>query len=115
MGGVTCCWAPTTTSTWPTTPTSSPAPLPRRSSGAPVAERAALAGAHGARLLLDESHALGVLGPGGAGLAAALGLADRVSLRIATLSKALGSAGGFVAAAADVVHLLRHRARGFVF
>jgi 8-amino-7-oxononanoate synthase len=82
---------------------------------APVAELQRLAQDHGAMLMLDESHAIGVLGDRGAGLAGAVGLAGKIDVLMGTTSKALGSAGGFIAASAPVCDLLRHRARGYVF
>jgi 8-amino-7-oxononanoate synthase len=82
---------------------------------ADVAALAAMAERFDAMLMLDESHALGVLGPDGAGLVVEQGAAGSVDVRMGTLSKALGSAGGFIAGSAALVHLLRHRARGFVF
>ena len=71
--------------------------------------------AHGAVLIVDDAHGAGVIGPDGCGTAAAQGVADRVHVTIGTLSKALGAAGGYVVARADVVELLRNRARTFVF
>lgn len=70
---------------------------------------------HGAWLLLDEAHAVGVLGPQGRGLAAALGLEQRVELQMGTLSKALGLSGGYLAASRDVVDWLVNRARSFIY
>jgi 8-amino-7-oxononanoate synthase len=70
---------------------------------------------HGARLLVDEAHAIGVLGPSGAGACEALGVAGAVDLRTGTFSKALASCGGFVAGPADVVEYLRIEARPFLF
>ncbi len=64
-------------------------------------------------LLLDEAHALGIAGPQGAGLARALG--DPRIIILGTLSKALGSLGGFVAGPATVIELLVNRARSFIF
>jgi 8-amino-7-oxononanoate synthase len=64
-------------------------------------------------LLLDEAHALGVAGPEGAGLARAL--ADPRILILGTLSKGLGTLGGFVAGPAPVIDLLVNRARTFLF
>ena len=61
---------------------------------APLREIIELKEKHGAWLLLDEAHAVGVLGPQGRGLAAQLGLEDRVDLHMGTLSKALGLSGG---------------------
>jgi 8-amino-7-oxononanoate synthase len=70
---------------------------------------------HGAALLVDEAHALGVLGPTGAGLCEALGVAAQVDLRMGTLGKALGGFGAFVAGSREVVELLVNRARSLVF
>lgn len=69
----------------------------------------------GAWLLVDEAHAVGVLGLEGRGLAAALGLAGRVELQMGTLSKALGLSGGYLAASRQVVDLLINRARSFIY
>lgn len=82
---------------------------------ADVAGLVEVAEQHGATLMLDESHALGVLGPGGGGLASAAGREGEVPVRMGTLSKALGSAGGFIAGSEQLVEWLRHQARGFVF
>lgn len=80
---------------------------------APLAELRALTTAHGAGLLVDEAHALGVLGPRGAGLLAELGVpADVV---IGTLGKALGLMGAFASGSAEIIDLLVNRARSFVF
>ena len=78
----------------------------------PIAD---LTKAHGAFLLVDEAHALGVVGPGGRGQVAEQGLEDVVDIRMATLGKAAGSAGGLVAAGAELVDLIANRARSFVF
>jgi 8-amino-7-oxononanoate synthase len=82
---------------------------------APLAEIAALCERHGAMLYVDEAHATGVLGPNGAGLADALGLRDRVDVRMGTLGKALGSFGAHVAGERRLVELLVSRARTFIF
>ena len=82
---------------------------------ADVAGLVELAGRHDAMLMVDESHAVGVLGEGGGGLVVAEGLSASVPVRMGTLSKALGSAGGFIAGSERLIHWLRHRARGFVF
>ena len=70
---------------------------------------------HGAWLLLDEAHAVGVLGPQGRGLAAALGLENRIELHMGTLSKAIGLSGGYLAASRQVIDLLINRARSFIY
>ncbi|MFC4149875.1 aminotransferase class I/II-fold pyridoxal phosphate-dependent enzyme [Micromonospora mangrovi] len=70
---------------------------------------------YGARLLVDEAHAVGVLGPDGQGVTALAGLADGVDLRMGTFSKALGGGGGFVTGPADVIDFLRVQARSFLF
>ncbi|GAA2710471.1 pyridoxal phosphate-dependent aminotransferase family protein [Micromonospora olivasterospora] len=70
---------------------------------------------YGARLLVDEAHAVGVLGPDGQGVAALACLADAVDLRMGTFSKALGGGGGFVTGPADVIDFLRVQSRAFMF
>jgi 8-amino-7-oxononanoate synthase len=71
---------------------------------------------HGALLLVDEAHALGVVGPGGRGAVAAAGLAGEPDVVVTvTLSKSLGSQGGAVLADAVVVEHLVNTARPFVF
>lgn len=64
-------------------------------------------------LLVDEAHALGVLGPNGAGLA--FGLTDPRVVVLGTLSKAFGSLGGFVAGPAPLIEFLANTARSFIF
>jgi 8-amino-7-oxononanoate synthase len=82
---------------------------------APLPEIARLAAAHGARLMVDEAHAVGVLGARGAGTAELLGVEDRVDLRMGTFSKSLASCGGFIAGPADVIEFLRIQSRPFLF
>ncbi|ADD40186.1 8-amino-7-oxononanoate synthase [Stackebrandtia nassauensis] len=83
---------------------------------APLAELHRVCRAHGAILLVDEAHAVGVLGPGGAGASAASGLKAASDLVItATLSKALGSAGGVVAGPAELRRHLVDTGRTFIF
>jgi 8-amino-7-oxononanoate synthase len=83
---------------------------------APVRDLADAAKAHDAWLLLDEAHALGVVGEGGRGAAYDAGLAGAPDLVLtATLSKALGSQGGAVLATRDVVDHVVDTARPFIF
>ncbi len=71
---------------------------------------------HGALLVVDEAHALGVVGQGGVGAVASAGLAAEVDvIRTVTLSKSLGAQGGAVLAAAEVVDFLLNTARQFIF
>jgi 8-amino-7-oxononanoate synthase len=82
---------------------------------APLPEIAELCERFGARLMVDEAHALGVLGTRGAGSSELLGVEDRVDLRMATFSKSLASCGGVIAGPADVVEFLRIQSRPFIF
>ena len=70
---------------------------------------------HGARLMVDEAHAVGVLGDRGAGTCELFGLEDRVDLRMGTFSKSLASCGGFITGPTDVVDYLRISSRPFIF
>jgi 8-amino-7-oxononanoate synthase len=70
---------------------------------------------HGAMVMVDEAHATGVVGPGGAGIVAALGLRDRVAVQMGTLGKALGTFGAFVAGSRELIDHLVNRARPFVY
>jgi 8-amino-7-oxononanoate synthase len=82
---------------------------------APLPEICDLCERYGARLMVDEAHAAGVLGARGAGSAEELGVEDRVDLRMGTFSKSLASCGGFLAGPADVIEFLRIQARAFLF
>jgi 8-amino-7-oxononanoate synthase len=82
---------------------------------APLPEIADLCERYGARLMVDEAHALGVLGARGAGTCELLGVEDRVDLRMATFSKSLASCGGVIAGPADVIEFLRISSRPFMF
>jgi 8-amino-7-oxononanoate synthase len=82
---------------------------------APLVEIAELCGRFGARLMVDEAHALGVLGTRGAGTCELLGVEDRADLRMATFSKSLASCGGVIAGPADVIEFLRVQSRAFMF
>lgn len=83
---------------------------------APLEEICDLAGEFGALVMVDDSHAVGFVGPGGRGTPAKFGVADRVDIFTGTLGKALGGAsGGYVAAHQEIVDLLRQRARPYLF
>jgi 8-amino-7-oxononanoate synthase len=82
---------------------------------APLAELSEACQRHGAMLYVDEAHAVGVLGPSGAGLAEQLGLKHRVDVEMGTLGKALGAFGAYLAGEARLRELLLTRARTFVF
>ncbi|MFJ7204979.1 aminotransferase class I/II-fold pyridoxal phosphate-dependent enzyme [Streptomyces sp. NPDC098789] len=74
-----------------------------------------LAERHGCRLYVDESHALGVLGPDGRGAAAALGLLDRTDVVMGTFSKSFASIGGFVVGDRAAIDHIRHNGAGHIF
>ena len=82
---------------------------------APVPDIVALCRAHGARLMVDEAHAVGVLGARGAGSCELFDCEDEVDLRMGTFSKSLASCGGFIAGPHDVVDFLRVQSRSFMF
>jgi glycine C-acetyltransferase/8-amino-7-oxononanoate synthase len=70
---------------------------------------------HGARLMIDEAHAVGTHGPGGKGTIAAAGLEGEVDVVTGTLGKALGSYGAYAACSADLRELLVNSARTMIF
>ena len=82
---------------------------------APLPQIVELCQRFGARLMVDEAHALGVLGARGAGTCELLGVEDRVDLRMATFSKSLASCGGVIAGSAEVIEFLRIQSRPFMF
>jgi 8-amino-7-oxononanoate synthase len=82
---------------------------------APLVEISDLCERSGARLMVDEAHALGVLGARGAGACELFGIEDRVDLRMATFSKSLASCGGVIAGPEDVIEFLRIASRAFMF
>lgn len=74
-----------------------------------------LARQYGARILLDDAHGLGVLGPCGRGTAEHFGLENEVDLIMNTFSKSLASLGGCVVGSELALHFIRHNARPFIF
>ena len=82
---------------------------------APLPQLLELARRHGARLMVDEAHATGAIGPGGRGAVAAAGLSGEVDVIVGTLGKALGSYGAYVCTSAETVDYLVNRARPFIF
>ncbi len=81
---------------------------------APLPEISALCKKHGARLMVDDAHGIGVLG-GGRGTAAHLGVTKDVDLIMSTFSKSFASLGGFVAGDEQIVHYIKHHARSLIF
>jgi glycine C-acetyltransferase/8-amino-7-oxononanoate synthase len=82
---------------------------------APLPELLDLARRHGARLMVDEAHATGTVGPGGRGSVSAAGLSGEVDVVVGTLGKALGSYGAYACASAEIVDFLVNTARPFIF
>ncbi|GIW48260.1 MAG: 2-amino-3-ketobutyrate CoA ligase [Deltaproteobacteria bacterium] len=82
---------------------------------APLPELVELAEIYGCMLMVDEAHATGVLGKRGSGATEYFGVEDRVHIVMGTLSKAIGSLGGYVAGGKKLIEFLRNRARTFIF
>lgn len=81
---------------------------------APLTEMVPLCKKYGAKLMVDDAHAMGVLG-GGHGTAAHFGLTNEVDLIMSTFSKSFASLGGFIAGDEPVVHYIKHFARSMIF
>ncbi len=81
---------------------------------APLPDLIAVCQKHGARLMVDDAHSIGVLGDG-RGTAAHFGVTDQVDLIMGTFSKSFASLGGFVAGDAEVMHYVQHHARSLIF
>jgi len=82
---------------------------------APLRELVELKKHFGALLMLDEAHAVGVIGPNGRGLTAAENLNDDVDVQMGTLSKALGASGGYICGSRTLIDWLINRARSFIY
>jgi 8-amino-7-oxononanoate synthase len=82
---------------------------------APLEDLVRLARHHDCRLMVDEAHATGAMGPGGRGSVAAAGLSGEVDVVVGTLGKALGSYGAYVCAGGEIVEYLINVARSFIF
>jgi len=74
-----------------------------------------LAREHDVAVMVDDAHALGVMGPTGRGTAEHFGLEDDVDLIMGTFSKSLAGLGGFVAGSEEVIHYIKHHARSLIF
>lgn len=82
---------------------------------APLPALVATARRHGALVYVDETHAVGAHGPGGAGLVAAAGLSECVDVVQGGLGKAYGAVGGFITGRASLIDFIRSNAAGFIF
>ncbi|MFD9961898.1 5-aminolevulinate synthase [Amycolatopsis sp. NPDC058986] len=82
---------------------------------APVVDLCAVAKNHGALVYVDEAHAVGMYGPGGAGLTAERGCAEDVTLLMGTFAKGYGTAGGYLVGPAPIVDAIRCFAPSFIF
>jgi 8-amino-7-oxononanoate synthase len=82
---------------------------------APLREIVALKEQYGAWLMVDEAHATGLYGPNRRGLAEELGVSDRIEVKMGTLGKALGAAGGYICGSRALIDYLINRARTLVF
>ncbi|MFH1143257.1 MAG: aminotransferase class I/II-fold pyridoxal phosphate-dependent enzyme [Candidatus Eisenbacteria bacterium] len=82
---------------------------------APLDQIVAAARRHGARVMIDEAHATGVIGPTGRGTAELFGLAGEIDVTVGTLSKVPGGIGGYVTGSRELIDYLRYYARTFFF
>jgi 8-amino-7-oxononanoate synthase len=82
---------------------------------APLPEIIPLCKKYNARLMVDDAHSVGVLGPNGRGTAAHFGLTDDVDLIMGTFSKSFASLGGFIAGDDVAIHYIQHHARSLIF
>jgi 8-amino-7-oxononanoate synthase len=82
---------------------------------APLRDLVKLKNDYSALLMLDEAHAVGVIGPNGRGLAAEQNVSDDVDVQMGTLSKALGASGGYICGSHILIEWLINRARSFIY
>ena len=82
---------------------------------APLSQLVELKKRFRALLMLDEAHAIGVIGPNGRGLAAAENVSEEVEVQMGTLSKALGTSGGYICGSRTLIEWLINRARSFIY
>jgi glycine C-acetyltransferase len=82
---------------------------------APLPELVEVAERRGAIMMVDDAHASGVLGAGGAGTVDHFGLHGRVDIQVGTLSKAIGVLGGFIAGPPHLIEWLQNRGRPYLF
>jgi 8-amino-7-oxononanoate synthase len=82
---------------------------------APLRELVELKKRFGALLMLDEAHAIGVIGPNGRGLAAEENVSEEIDVQMGTLSKALGASGGYICGSRTLIDWLINRARSFIY
>jgi len=81
----------------------------------PLPELCRLANHYGAAVMVDDAHAIGVLGKNGAGTSSHFGLTDQVHLVMGTFSKSLASLGGFIASDPETIDYLKHNSRPLIF
>ena len=74
-----------------------------------------LAEKHGARIMVDDAHSIGVLGEKGRGTAEHFHLEDKIDIVMGTFSKSFASIGGFITAEEDVIHYIKHFSRALIF
>ena len=81
----------------------------------PLPDVVELAEQYGCMLMIDEAHATGVLGERGSGATEHFGVEDRVPVVMGTLSKAIGSLGGYIAGSQELIDFIRNRVRSYIF
>jgi len=74
-----------------------------------------VASKHGARIMIDDAHAIGVLGKGGRGTAEHFDLIDKIDIQMGTFSKSFASIGGFISASTSTINYIKHHSRELIF